>query len=150
MESLSNLDKILQDNRQDTMESYNILQKFYGIQINYGKDPTLFKIISNPTGSYSILENPIRSCSILWVSYRILDKRKRTLQHSVKFYTVESYKILQDLTESQTKPHKIVIIFQSKYHGILDKILNDSTVACQSCLWNPNQLWKDPTLLQTR
>ena len=41
MESLSNLDKILQDNRQDTMESYNILQKFYGIQINYGKDPTL-------------------------------------------------------------------------------------------------------------
>ena len=40
MESLSNLDKILQDNRQDPMQSYKILQEFCGILINSGKDPT--------------------------------------------------------------------------------------------------------------
>ena len=36
MESLSNLDKILQDNRQDPMQSYNILQEFYLILISSG------------------------------------------------------------------------------------------------------------------
>ena len=41
MESLSNLDKILQDNRQDSMQCYKILREFYGIFINSDKDPTV-------------------------------------------------------------------------------------------------------------
>ena len=31
MESISNLEKILRDNRQDPMQSYRILQEFYEI-----------------------------------------------------------------------------------------------------------------------
>ena len=34
METLSNLEKILQDIRQDPMQSYKILQTFYGILIS--------------------------------------------------------------------------------------------------------------------
>ena len=41
MESLSNLEKISQDNIQDPMQSYKILQEFYGILISSGKDPTV-------------------------------------------------------------------------------------------------------------
>ena len=41
MESLSNLDKILQDARQDTVQSYKILQEFYGILISSWNDPTV-------------------------------------------------------------------------------------------------------------
>ena len=50
--------------------------------------------------TYSVLENPIRSYRILFDGYGILDKHKRTPQHSVKFETKESYKILQDLKGS--------------------------------------------------
>ena len=39
MESLSNLEKILQDNRQDPLQSYKIRQVFYGTLISSGKDP---------------------------------------------------------------------------------------------------------------
>ena len=38
MESFSNLEKILQDIRQDPMQSNKILQEFYGILITSGKD----------------------------------------------------------------------------------------------------------------
>ena len=41
MESLSNLEKILPDNRQDSMQSCKILQKFYGILASSGKAPTV-------------------------------------------------------------------------------------------------------------
>ena len=41
METLSNLERILQDIRQDPMQSYKILQTFYGILISSGKDPTV-------------------------------------------------------------------------------------------------------------
>ena len=41
MESLSNLEKILQGNRQDPMESYKILEELYGILIGSGNDPTV-------------------------------------------------------------------------------------------------------------
>ena len=41
METLSNLEKKPQDNRQDPMQSYKILQKLYGILTSSGKDPTL-------------------------------------------------------------------------------------------------------------
>ena len=39
MESLSNLENILQDNRQDPLQSYKILQVFSEILITYGNDP---------------------------------------------------------------------------------------------------------------
>ena len=42
METLSNLEKKPQDNRQDPMQSYKILQKFYEILICSVKDPTVF------------------------------------------------------------------------------------------------------------
>ena len=41
MESLSNLEKIMQDNRLDLMQSYKILQEFYGILISSAKDHTV-------------------------------------------------------------------------------------------------------------
>ena len=41
IEFLSNLEKILQDNRQDPLQSSKILQNIYGILICSGKDPTL-------------------------------------------------------------------------------------------------------------
>ena len=41
MASISNLEKILQDNRQDPMQSYHILQKFFGMLTGSGKDPTV-------------------------------------------------------------------------------------------------------------
>ena len=41
METLSNLERILQDIRQEPMQSYKILQTFYGILISSGKDPTV-------------------------------------------------------------------------------------------------------------
>ena len=41
LEPLSNLGKILKDNRQDSMQSYNILQEFYGILISSGNSPTV-------------------------------------------------------------------------------------------------------------
>ena len=41
MESVSNLNKILQDTRQDTVQSYKILHEFYGILISSWKDPTV-------------------------------------------------------------------------------------------------------------
>ena len=41
MESLANLGKILQDTTQDTVQSYKIVQEFYGILISSGKDPTV-------------------------------------------------------------------------------------------------------------
>ena len=41
METLSNLERILQDIRQDPTQSYKILQTFYGILISSGKDPTV-------------------------------------------------------------------------------------------------------------
>ena len=53
MESLSNLEKILQDNRQDPMQSYKILQEFYGILTSSGKDRTVLK-----TRSFEILQDP--------------------------------------------------------------------------------------------
>ena len=40
-ESLLNLEKILQDIRQDPMQSYKILQEFYEILISSGNDPTV-------------------------------------------------------------------------------------------------------------
>ena len=59
MKSLSTLEKILQDNRQDPMQSYKILQEFYGILISFGKDPI----------------KP-------WDGHGIVDKHERTPQHS--------------------------------------------------------------------
>ena len=53
MESLSSLEKILQDNRQDPMQSSKILQEFYGILISSGQDPTVLY-----TRSYKILKDP--------------------------------------------------------------------------------------------
>ena len=41
METLSNLERILQDIRQDPMQSYKILQTFYGILISSGKGLTV-------------------------------------------------------------------------------------------------------------
>ena len=41
METLSTLEKILRDNRQDPMEAYKILQQFYGMLISFLKDPTV-------------------------------------------------------------------------------------------------------------
>ena len=41
MEFLSNLKKILQDKRQDPIQSYKILQEFYGILISSEKDLTV-------------------------------------------------------------------------------------------------------------
>ena len=41
METLSNLERILQDIRQDPMHSYKIQQEFYGMLISSGKDPTV-------------------------------------------------------------------------------------------------------------
>ena len=41
MESVSNLEKILGDNRQDPIQSFKILQEFYEISISSGKDPTV-------------------------------------------------------------------------------------------------------------
>ena len=43
----------LQNNRQDPMESYKILQEFYGVLISSGKDPTVVW-----TRSYEILQDP--------------------------------------------------------------------------------------------
>ena len=43
METLSNLERILQDIRQDPTQSYKILQTFYGILISSGKDPTVLQ-----------------------------------------------------------------------------------------------------------
>ena len=81
MESLSNLGKIPQDNRQDPKQSYKILQQIYGVLISSGNDPT---VLSTSFGSYSILEDPIRYYRILWDGYGILEKHERTSQHSVK------------------------------------------------------------------
>ena len=53
MESLSNLEKILQDNRQDHIKSNKILQEFYGILISSWKHPTVLY-----TRSYEILQDP--------------------------------------------------------------------------------------------
>ena len=39
MESLSNLENILQDNRQDPLQSYKILQVFSEMLITSGNDP---------------------------------------------------------------------------------------------------------------
>ena len=36
-----NLEKILEDNRQDPIQSYKTLQEFFGILISSGKDPTV-------------------------------------------------------------------------------------------------------------
>ena len=47
MESLSTLEKILQDNRQDPMQSYKIQQEFYGILISSGSYSIIDKIIWN-------------------------------------------------------------------------------------------------------
>ena len=63
----------------------------------------------NPTGSYSILEIPIRSHRILWGVYGIVDKHKMTPQHSVKFKKVESYKIQQNPKQNPIKSLLIVI-----------------------------------------
>ena len=41
MVSLSNLERILEDKRQDPIQSYKTLQEFYGILISSGKDPTV-------------------------------------------------------------------------------------------------------------
>ena len=41
MESLSNLERILQDNRQNPMQSYKILQEIYAILMSSEKDPTV-------------------------------------------------------------------------------------------------------------
>ena len=41
MESFSNLEKILQDIKKDPMQSYKILQEFYGILISSRKGPTV-------------------------------------------------------------------------------------------------------------
>ena len=41
MESLSNLETILEDNRQDPIQTYETLQEFFGILISSGKDPTV-------------------------------------------------------------------------------------------------------------
>ena len=35
------MENILQDNRQDPLQSYKILDEFYGILISSGKDPTV-------------------------------------------------------------------------------------------------------------
>ena len=41
MKFLWNLEKILQDNSHDIMQSCKILKEFYGILIHSGKDPTV-------------------------------------------------------------------------------------------------------------
>ena len=56
MESLLNLGKILQDNRQDPMQSYKVLQEFYGILISSWKDRTVldrrsYELPQDPTVS---------------------------------------------------------------------------------------------------
>ena len=56
MESFSNLDKILQDIKQDPMQSYKILKEFYQILISSWKDPTVlyrrsYEIVQDPTVS---------------------------------------------------------------------------------------------------
>ena len=53
MESLSNIKKIMQDNRQDPMQYYKILKEFCRILISFGKDPTVLQ-----TRSYEILQDP--------------------------------------------------------------------------------------------
>ena len=63
MESLANL-KILQDNRQDPMQSCKILQKFYGILTSSGKAPTVlqtrsYEILQDHTLSYKIVQDPV-------------------------------------------------------------------------------------------
>ena len=50
---ISNLEKILQGNKQDPMQSYKILEKLYGILINFGKDTSVLL-----TRSYEILHDP--------------------------------------------------------------------------------------------
>ena len=76
MESFSNLDKILQDIRKDPMQSYKILQEFYGILISSRKGPTvlytrLYEIFQDPRESYKIVQGPKQNSM---ESSTILDK----------------------------------------------------------------------------
>ena len=59
MESLSNLKKILQDNRQDPLQSYKILQVFSEILITCENDARVLQ-----TRSYEILQDPTVSQKI--------------------------------------------------------------------------------------
>ena len=85
------LEKILNDSRSygiliksgedpagQQIRSYAILQDLTGLLWNRNQ----FRKISYSTGSYSILEIPIRSYRILWDGCGILDKHGRTPKHS--------------------------------------------------------------------
>ena len=66
MESLSNLENILQDNRQDPLQSYKILQVFSEILITCENDPRVLQ-----TRSYEILQDPTVSQKDRTGSYRM-------------------------------------------------------------------------------
>ena len=53
MESLSNLEKIMEDIGQDSVQSYKILHECDGILISSWEDPTVFE-----RGLYEILQDP--------------------------------------------------------------------------------------------
>ena len=74
MKFFLNLEKILQDNKQDPMLSYKILEEFYGILVSSGKEPPVlrtrsFEILQDPRESYKIVQdrkqNPMESLTIL-------------------------------------------------------------------------------------
>ena len=55
------MENILKDNRQDPLQSYKILDEFYGILISSGKDPTVLQ-----TRSFEIPQDPTVSKTILY------------------------------------------------------------------------------------
>ena len=89
MESLSNLDKILQDNRQDPMQSYKILQYY---RQDYMKS---YRILHYPRGSYKIVQDPMG-----WV----LNLRQARKDSTAFFKNLRrSYRISQDPRQNPIK-----------------------------------------------
>ena len=95
------LDKILCNGTRFCMNFWNLHQfwkRSYSI---------IDKIIWNPTGSYSILENPIRSYRILWDGYGVWEP----LTLRTELWKILNSGIIQYHTGSQTKSYKIYINF---------------------------------------
>ena len=62
MDCLSNLEKILQDNRNDPMQLYKILQEFYGILLlqHYRRDRMKsYRILQYARESHKIVQGPM-------------------------------------------------------------------------------------------
>ena len=94
------------------IRSYAILQYPTGLLWNRNQ----FRKISYSTGSYSILEIPIRSYRIIWDGYGILDKHGRTPKHS-KVLKSGIIQLPTGSHGSQTESYKIVINFSQDTMG---------------------------------